>query len=143
MAEAGSLQLEFTTLSHLTKDPKFARGALGSFFHPLFHPACPFPLLHANPCFWSIRSVLKPSRGFCLTSCSGTYRSMLEWRPSDNPIFPKYIVDVNSNPAQFQGERSIGGEADSFYEYLMKLWVLTGKRDKVPPSTLLVGLVTA
>ena len=30
-----------------------------------------------------------------------------------------------------RGSLSVGNRADSFYEYLLKGWLLTGKKDKV------------
>lgn len=38
-------------------------------------------------------------------------------------------MDIFSQESYFSGDFSIGAMADSFYEYLLKQWVVTGKKD--------------
>lgn len=43
-------------------------------------------------------------------------------------LFPAYMDESSS---QSNGDYTIGGLADSFYEYLLKMWLYSGKTDKI------------
>eukprot|EP01127_Copromyxa_protea_P018814 TRINITY_DN59_c0_g2_i3.p1 TRINITY_DN59_c0_g2~~TRINITY_DN59_c0_g2_i3.p1 ORF type:complete len:561 (+),score=100.25 TRINITY_DN59_c0_g2_i3:41-1723(+) len=81
LAEMGSLQLEFSYLSHVTGNPIYAEKALRI-----------FKVLYDN-------------------------------KPSDL-LYPVYI---NPNNVRMTGPVTVGAMGDSFYEYLLKYWLLTNK----------------
>ena len=52
---------------------------------------------------------------------------MLETAGRLNGLAPIY---VDTNNAQFQGHMiTLGARGDSYYEYLLKQWLLSGKKD--------------
>eukprot|EP01127_Copromyxa_protea_P018812 TRINITY_DN59_c0_g2_i1.p1 TRINITY_DN59_c0_g2~~TRINITY_DN59_c0_g2_i1.p1 ORF type:complete len:421 (+),score=79.87 TRINITY_DN59_c0_g2_i1:27-1265(+) len=79
LAEMGSLQLEFSYLSHATGNPIYAEKALRV-----------FKVLHDN----------KPADGL-------------------------YPVFINPHNLLMRGPITVGAIGDSFYEYLLKYWLLT------------------
>eukprot|EP01130_Rhizamoeba_saxonica_P005708 TRINITY_DN2267_c0_g1_i1.p1 TRINITY_DN2267_c0_g1~~TRINITY_DN2267_c0_g1_i1.p1 ORF type:complete len:601 (+),score=157.02 TRINITY_DN2267_c0_g1_i1:39-1841(+) len=81
LSEVGTLQLEFSTLSHHTNDPKYAEKALGVF---------------------DTLKRMQPS--------DGLYPVFMK---TDKEQFTKTFV-------------SVGALGDSFYEYILKMWLLTG-----------------
>eukprot|EP01064_Diplonema_japonicum_P027739 TRINITY_DN4087_c3_g1_i1.p1 TRINITY_DN4087_c3_g1~~TRINITY_DN4087_c3_g1_i1.p1 ORF type:complete len:511 (+),score=73.93 TRINITY_DN4087_c3_g1_i1:104-1636(+) len=90
LAEVGSVQLEFSYLSIVTGDNKYALAA-NRFFETL----------------WDLRQ-------------SGS-------SPHPKGLWPLFFDIVKG---EFDSDvYSIGGQGDSFYEYLLKLWLLDGKKE--------------
>ena len=90
LAEAGSLQMEFSYLSIITNNSVYADTA-NRFFETVFD--------------------MQESTGI-------------------EPIKDLVPLHFNSFSGDFTDELiSFGGQGDSYYEYLLKLWILDGKRD--------------
>ncbi|KAG0624964.1 hypothetical protein M758_2G017100 [Ceratodon purpureus] len=80
-AEATSVQLEFSYLSHVTGDPKYEKAAMGVYEH-------------------------------------------FKGLPKTEGLVPIYI---NADSGQFQGNNiRLGSRGDSYYEYLLKVWIQHG-----------------
>uniref|UniRef100_A0A6B2L3X4 alpha-1,2-Mannosidase n=1 Tax=Arcella intermedia TaxID=1963864 RepID=A0A6B2L3X4_9EUKA len=85
LAEVGTLQLEFATLSHHTRNPVY------------------------------------------LQKVSDIYNVLRNHLPADY-LFPPFLnyADGSTKPSTI----TIGGLGDSYYEYLLKFWLLNEKKDK-------------
>eukprot|EP01063_Lacrimia_lanifica_P039060 TRINITY_DN8471_c0_g1_i1.p1 TRINITY_DN8471_c0_g1~~TRINITY_DN8471_c0_g1_i1.p1 ORF type:complete len:600 (+),score=194.73 TRINITY_DN8471_c0_g1_i1:69-1868(+) len=93
LADAGSLQMEFTYLSMLTGNRTYARLANRFYEH-----------------VYDLKMMGGDAQKPMVTPIKGLY--------------PKYL-DHATNDFK-DGGPSIGGQADSFYEYLLKVYLLTG-----------------
>lgn len=92
LAEVGSLQLEFMTLSRHTGDCRF----------------------HDN-----VDSVIELLEAALNVSWHG--------------VVPSLLLQWGASPL-VQGSRTLGSRGDSFYEYLIKEWILTNRSDPLLPS---------
>uniref|UniRef100_A0A7S3UZW4 alpha-1,2-Mannosidase n=1 Tax=Aplanochytrium stocchinoi TaxID=215587 RepID=A0A7S3UZW4_9STRA len=97
LAGAGSLQMELSHLSYLTKDPKYDNAGKGAV------------------------KALKKAHEELLQGEHGNLHGYLG-------LFPRSF-DVDSGKAS-QPYFTVGSGADSFYEYLLKLYILEGGKDQ-------------
>ena len=98
LAGCGSLQLELSHLSYVTKDPKFSRAGRGAL------------------------DALRRAHKLELAEQS----HLLE---KDNHLYP-FIFNVDTGNTTSSDYVTMGSGADSFYEYLLKLYILEGGEDK-------------
>ncbi|KAJ9439778.1 alpha-1,2-Mannosidase [Diplonema papillatum] len=114
LAEVGSVQLEFTYLSKLTGDKKYASAA-NQFYDMLWEDRKARLQREAQ----ALKEIVDLDR------TSGDEEKTTAQRPDG--LWPLFF---NVTTGLFSGDTfSIGGQADSFYEYLLKLWLLNGKQD--------------
>eukprot|EP01062_Namystynia_karyoxenos_P082980 TRINITY_DN9450_c0_g3_i1.p1 TRINITY_DN9450_c0_g3~~TRINITY_DN9450_c0_g3_i1.p1 ORF type:complete len:614 (+),score=111.09 TRINITY_DN9450_c0_g3_i1:88-1929(+) len=124
LAEVGSVQLEFTYLSQLTGNSSYALAA-NRFFEII----------------WDLRggkrSLSDIERQTEREAPPGAPRPRLRGRGESpqrpgwrQPIKGLWPLSFDPDHGRFDGDIiSFGGQGDSFYEYLLKLWVLEGKRE--------------
>jgi len=103
LSEIGSCQLEFESLSHHTGDPRYAEAG-----------ARVYTLLD---------TVTQQKQ-----QTSGAKGKQPGPGIAALPLLPLEL-DIATG-TQFSGQITLGGRSDSYYEYLLKVWMLTGKTDK-------------
>ncbi|XP_069335707.1 mannosyl-oligosaccharide 1,2-alpha-mannosidase IC isoform X1 [Eulemur rufifrons] len=115
LAEFGSLHLEFLHLTELSGNQVFAEKA--SLPRPPLPPKtapCSSPHRERGMSFWAFSEVRN-------------IRKVL--RKIDKPfgLYPNFLSPVSGNWVQHHV--SVGGLGDSFYEYLIKSWLMSAKTD--------------
>ncbi|KAF9950663.1 hypothetical protein BGZ72_007742 [Mortierella alpina] len=102
LAEVGTIQLEFTRLSQLTNNPIYDQKFLAK-------------AQEINPVYYNMQS-----------HCSQAQKifEVLDTATSELPgLLPAYVQDTTgAHYANFKA--TVGGMVDSYYEYLLKEWIL-------------------
>lgn len=101
LAEAGSLQLEFRKLSALSGEAKYARAATKFTDHVVKTSLNGWP---TNRDLYESDAPTMPHRG----------------------LWPSFVDPVSG---KWSGAASLASLSDSYYEYLLKQWILFGKKD--------------
>ena len=102
LAEYGSLALEFRYLSHVTNDPSYR--------------------VLIDQLFTQIKQ---------MNTTDGLFPLTISFKPIFNDSFINGYFDRLLNEPR-GNNLSMGALGDSFYEYLLKAWLQTGKKEKVP-----------
>eukprot|EP01063_Lacrimia_lanifica_P006938 TRINITY_DN1439_c0_g1_i1.p1 TRINITY_DN1439_c0_g1~~TRINITY_DN1439_c0_g1_i1.p1 ORF type:complete len:808 (+),score=218.71 TRINITY_DN1439_c0_g1_i1:50-2425(+) len=125
LADVGSKQMEFSYLSMLTGEPAYGQAA-NSFFEALGEkfetdPGSSFaPVKGLYPLWFSEQRGQDFRNG-----------ELWSWKPERTPEGAGLAVGFGPKGGRSGGvSLSLGGMADSFYEYLIKVFLLGGERDQ-------------
>ncbi|KAK2491710.1 hypothetical protein MC885_016736 [Smutsia gigantea] len=122
LAEFGSLHLEFLHLTELSGNQVFAEKANASPAHAVTGQAKPFPST-AETSIWLRRRVLRAG----ILAIVRNIRKVLRKIHKPFGLYPNFLSPVSGN--WMQHHVSVGGLGDSFYEYLIKSWLMSAKTD--------------
>jgi len=64
------------------------------------------------------------------TKPMNVYKYLIKIQPADN-LYPNLLSPTGDNDWELDGDSGVGAWSDSFYEYILKYWILTGKKNKI------------